>query len=119
MNVDVELALFEADHGDPAAAVREARRGWAARRSIHAADALAWALYRDGRSEAASPFARAALRLGTLDASLHYHAGMIALANGDRDGAADHLSTALELNPRFSILQADDAARVLDRLERG
>ena len=51
MNVDMELALFDADHGsDAAATVRRARAAYAARPGIYAADALAWALYRAGRA---------------------------------------------------------------------
>ena len=68
VNVDVELALFEADHGEPVAALDDARAGWRSRRSIHAADALAWALYRNGRSRTAARLERQALRLGTQDA---------------------------------------------------
>jgi Flp pilus assembly protein TadD len=117
VNVDVELALFEADHGDPALAVREARRGWKARRSIHAADALAWALYRDGRGAEAERYARAALRLGTADASIHFHAGMIALGIGDGAEAERLLGAALRINPWFSIAQAPVAERALARLE--
>jgi tetratricopeptide (TPR) repeat protein len=116
VNVEVELAVFEADHGDPAVALRQARAGWASRHSIHAADALAWALYRAGSPEEALPYARLALRLGTADAAIHFHAGMIALAAGETDAARDHLETALAINPRFSILQAPVAARILDRL---
>ncbi|MDP9184765.1 MAG: tetratricopeptide repeat protein [Actinomycetota bacterium] len=53
VNVDVEQAVFEADHGDPPTALSDARAGWQARKSIGAADALAWALYRDGRYRSA------------------------------------------------------------------
>ena len=54
----MELALFEADHGDPARAVAMARAAYSRRPTIHAADAPAWALHRAGHDAAA---ARAAL----------------------------------------------------------
>ena len=44
VNVDVELALFEADHGDPARAVELARAAWRAAPGVRSADALSWAL---------------------------------------------------------------------------
>jgi len=54
-----------------------------------------------------------ALRLGTRDARLFYHAGMIAQAAGDRSGAREYLKQALALNPQFDPMQATIAKRVL------
>jgi tetratricopeptide (TPR) repeat protein len=116
VNVDVEQAVFEADHGDPATAVSDARAGWDARHSVGAADALGWALYRAGRYGAAARSARFALHLGTRDATYLFHAGMIAEGLG-RDGIARRdLSRALAINPHFSILGAPLAERTLQRL---
>ena len=66
VDTDVELAVFEADHGDPRRAVALARRGYAAAPSARAADALGWALTRAGDPRAGLPVrARgAAARLG-------------------------------------------------------
>jgi tetratricopeptide (TPR) repeat protein len=116
VNVDVEQALFEADHGDASTALADARAGWAARTSIGAADALAWSLYRDGRYRSAARFERFALHLGTLDAAYRYHAGMIALALHDDATARRDLSAALATNPHFSILGSRVAERTLARL---
>lgn len=117
MAVDLEMALFEADHGgDPAATVALARRAYADRPSIHSADTLAWALYRAGRLDEARLYSHEALRLGTRDALLHYHAGMIALAAGDQAVAREHLDTALSINPYFSLSHAPAARAALDQL---
>jgi tetratricopeptide (TPR) repeat protein len=116
VNVDLEAALFEADHGDPKAALEAARQEWSRRHSIHVADAMAWALHVNGRDRAASRFADLALRLGTRDALLRYHAGMIALALGDRAEAAELLSGALEIDPGFSPLHAPLAERALSSI---
>ena len=119
VNVDLELALFDADHGDPEGALAAARAEWARRQSVHVADAYAWALYANGRYQRASTFAERALALGTRSALFLFHAGMIRLELGDEVGARRYLSDAVATNPNFSILHAADAGRVLARLETG
>ena len=116
MAVDMELALFEADYGDSQTALQLARQAYAARPNIHAADVLAWALHRNGQDAEAQPYSAESLRLGTQDALLYYHAGVIAQALGQTDAARQHLQSALEINPAFSILYADDARQRLDTL---
>jgi tetratricopeptide (TPR) repeat protein len=111
---DMELALFAADHGgDAAATVQLARAAYAVRPSIHAADVLAWALYRAGQFQEAQRFSQRALRLGTQDALMHFHAGMIAQALGDYAQGREDLARALAINPHFSIRYADEARRAL------
>ena len=116
VNTDLELALFDADHGRPAAALRAARAEWQRRSSVHVADALAWALLANDRPDEAWTYAERALSLGTRNASFLFHAGMIRLALGDRDGARSYLVDALATNPHFSIQHADEAAATLERL---
>jgi tetratricopeptide (TPR) repeat protein len=117
VDVDMELALFEADHGkDAAATVARARTAYAHRPSIYAADALAWALYSAGQYDEAARYSVESLRLGTRDANLHYHAGMIARARGDEAAAREHLETALAINPYFSLLRAPLARKALEEL---
>ncbi len=116
-DLDVELALFEADHGAvDDAAVARVRAAYARRPSIHAADALAWTLYRVGRPAEAEPYAREALRLGTKDPLKLYHAAMIARALGQNDQARAWLAQALALNPHFSVLHAAEAQQALTAL---
>jgi len=116
VNVDLEEALFDADNGRPKRALSVARAEYDRRRSVHVADALAWALYANGEYEAAYRYALEALRLGTRSALFHFHAGMIA-AELDRTGdAIDHLSAALEINPHFSFRHGPVATRVLEDL---
>ncbi|MGH2774281.1 MAG: tetratricopeptide repeat protein [Actinomycetota bacterium] len=117
VNVDLEQALFDADHGRAEDALRVARAEYERRRSVHVADALAWALHANGDYETAARFSREALRLGTRSALFHYHAGMIAMKLGRRAGAIEHLSTSLEINPHFSFLHAPLARRTLGDLK--
>lgn len=79
-------------------------------------DTFAWACLKAGRLEEARRSIRRALAIGMPEASLHYHAGLIARALGDLPEARSQLSRALSLNPRFGILQAPHAVRVLNEL---
>ena len=58
-----------------------------------------------------------ALRMGTRDARLFYHAGMIHAALDRPDDARMYLRRALALNPHFDLLHAAQAERALARLE--
>ena len=94
VNADVELALFEADHGSPRRAVALGRRAWAAAPSVRSADALGWALHRAGRTRAALGWARRALALGSRDPAFLTHAGLIARSAGRPRLAARWLAGA-------------------------
>jgi Tfp pilus assembly protein PilF len=84
---------------------------------IYAADVLAWALYHNGRAGEARVYMEEALRLGTRDARLYYHAGMIALAQGEQAEAREYLARALAINPYFSPLEAARATVALATLD--
>jgi hypothetical protein len=79
---DLTWAEFEADHGDPARAVRHARAEYARNPNLTAADALAWALYRAGRPRAALPHAERATSTGWRNPLLHHHRAEIERALG-------------------------------------
>lgn len=113
---DLEMALFLADHGDAQEAVRRARTAYAQRPSIKGAEVLAWALSQAGQHSEAQTLIAQAMRLGTKDASLWYHAGMIAQRNGDIAQAKTLLQAALDLNPYFSPLYAERARQMLAQL---
>ena len=78
VNVDLEIALFDVDHGirlpETVALARMAR---AERPSIDGDDLLAWALARNGRCTEAQQYSRLALQLGTQDAAKFFHRGVI------------------------------------------
>jgi tetratricopeptide (TPR) repeat protein len=111
------VALFLADVNrqvDQALALAE--QDFNVRQDIYACDTLAWALYRNGKLAEADAAAQQALRLGTRDATLHFHAGMIAHDLGRHDDARRLLAQALEINPQFSLRHAELARRTLDSL---
>jgi tetratricopeptide (TPR) repeat protein len=114
--VDVDLAVFEADHGDPAVALGYAMAAHEATPTVRAADTVAWALHRLGRDADAAPFVAEALRLGSIDPALRYHAGAIETALGDTKAARRDLELALKLDPGFSAVGAAEARRLLATL---
>jgi tetratricopeptide (TPR) repeat protein len=114
--VDVDLALLEADHGDPAAAIRYAEAGYAATPTIRAADAVGWALHRLGRDREAAKHSNEALRLGSIDPILRYHAGAIEASLGEVAAARRDLELALRTDPGFSATGAAEASRILAAL---
>lgn len=115
-----EWSLFLLDHGRDVAQVAErARAELAERGDVYGHDLMAWALFRSGRAAEARTHAAQALRLGTRDPLLFFHAGMIERAAGDDEAARRHLRQALELNPRFHPRHARTARAVLDSIPGG
>ena len=115
-----QLALFWADHDmrlDEALEVM--RRERSVRADIYTSDALAWCLYKKGQTLEAKREIDSALRLGTRDAAILYHAGMIYRALGDYRIGGKYLKQALAINPFFQVLQAEVARQTLDTLPRG
>jgi tetratricopeptide (TPR) repeat protein len=108
------LVLFLADHNlkaDQAYALARKEYEW--RRDVYGADALAWASLKAGKIDEAQAAMKEALRLGTEDARLFYHAGMIARAAGDRSAATEFLRRAIKLNPHFDPWQSRIAREAL------
>jgi tetratricopeptide (TPR) repeat protein len=115
--VDLEMARFEADHGDPARALSLARKAYRTRPTVHAADTLGWALFRSGRPGTALPRIEEALRLRSLDPVLHHHAAAIFFANGQANRAADELGVALAHRFTLSPPQLEEALTLAAELE--
>jgi tetratricopeptide (TPR) repeat protein len=109
---DLDVALFDADHGIGLPhALELARRGYAERPSIVGDDVLAWALARNGRCKEAVRWSDRALRLGTEDPLKLFHRGWIAACLGDRAEERTYYERALALNPDFSVLWASTARK--------
>lgn len=112
-------SLFLLDHNREVPRVLEkVREEIQMRRDIYGYDLLAWALHQSGDDQAArDPMARA-LSLGTRDAMLFYHAGMIARGLGENGLARAYLRTALKVNPYWDPFQPDRARSLLVSLGR-
>jgi tetratricopeptide (TPR) repeat protein len=112
-----DVSLFLSNHDrSPQRALELAEADLEARHDSGAYDTLAWALYRNGRFEEAREASDRALGMGTSDAAAHFHAGVISLALGDQARGVDEIQTALEKNPFFNALLAEEARETLDGL---
>ena len=92
-----DLALFYADHDiklDEALAL--AHKEFEVRHDIYTWDALAWALYKNGKYQEASDAIENALRPGARDALLFFHAGMIAGRLGQNALAKERLQAGAQ-----------------------
>lgn len=117
---DLVLGRLEADHGDAGAAVRRLRAEYRQRPSAAVADALGWALHRDGEHDEALRYAVRATegeQGGGVRSALHvFHRGMIERALERYGPARRHLREALRINPYFSPLRVPQARAALARL---
>ena len=114
-----ELARYYADHDiNLNKALELASAEVEVRKDIYGYDTLAWVLFKNGRLDEAAKAMAEALRLGTQDADLYYHAGMIHYGLGEYEKAREYLDQALALNPQFSVLQAGVARATRDNLVR-
>jgi tetratricopeptide (TPR) repeat protein len=117
VDTNLETASFAADHGtDLEAGLSAARAEWRTRQSVTVADALAWALYADGRPREALTYAKRSLALGTMNAAFLFHKGMIERDLGMTGAARADLARALHTNPNFSFLWAERARAALHQL---
>ncbi len=111
------LAVFYANHDiKPLEAYTQVEKEFETRKDIYGADALAWTALKAGKLTEAQTAIKTALKLGTKDAKIFYHAGMIAQASGDSKTAKNYLEQALTLNPQFDPIQSLNAKKVLTQL---
>ena len=109
-----ELALFYADHDrELPRALELAKKELEIRHDLYTHDAVAWTLYKNGRTAEAMQEMNKALQPSTQDALLMYHAGVIERHSGNETKAREYLQRALEINPNFHIFYADDARTLL------
>ncbi len=113
---DRQLAVIYADHNfHVERAYSWVVEDYSKRKDVYGADALAWTAFKAGKVDEARKIMAHALRLGTRDARLYYHAGVIEKAF-NKEAARRYLSQALEINPHFDPLQSEECRRLLKEL---
>jgi tetratricopeptide (TPR) repeat protein len=124
-NVEIEkswrhLIYYWLDHSkNLAEALTRARQEREHRKDIFTCDMLAWSLYKNGQMVEARSSIDEALRLGTRDARINYHAGMIYSALGLSASGAKYLQRALAIDPAFDVLQSETAKQTLKKVLTG
>ncbi|WP_237773400.1 tetratricopeptide repeat protein [Streptomyces luteocolor] len=116
VNNERVLGLFEADHGDPDAAVERLTAEYERHGSPETADALGWALHRAGDGEGGLKLVTKAMDKGPRSALFAFHRGQIERELGYYGAARRHLGEALRINPYFSPLGVPVAKAALEAL---
>ena len=112
-------SLFLLDHDREIPTVlAKVREELVTRRDIYGYDLLAWALHKSGKDADAREAMTQALALGTRDAMLFYHAGIIERALRHDAAARAWLDAALSVNPYWHPTQPAAARAILDSLSR-
>ena len=117
-NVDKEFAVFCADHGiELEKALTRARRDYERRpNNIEALDAYAWTLFKNGKANEAQPLIEQAMRLGTRNVGMKYHATMIYKTVGDAAKATTLLREISDMNPQSKIIYTHDVKNAIAEL---
>ncbi|HEX7295604.1 MAG TPA: tetratricopeptide repeat protein [Pyrinomonadaceae bacterium] len=90
-----------------------ARREYELRKDIFTCDSLAWALFKNGNVSEAKKTISEALRTGSRDARINYHAGVIYRSLKMRDKAARYLRLGAAMNSAFDPVQNESAKKLL------
>jgi tetratricopeptide (TPR) repeat protein len=119
-NIDREFALYCANHqirlGE---ALQRAKRDYERRpNNIDALDTYAWTLFSNGNAKDAVPYIERAMKLGTRRADLHYHAGKIYQATGQKPKAIAELNEAFQQSLYVNPLYRQSARTALDSMNR-
>ena len=118
VDVDLEVAVFEADHKPSETLLAKTRRAAAARPGLAGHDALAWVLYRLAKHAEANTEIAKVVAMGDRDPIYRYHAAAIALAAGDKTGARKQLDVFLQGNTRVAGITPAELAVLAKALGR-
>ena len=117
-NINREYAMLCANHEHNLPEALERAKTEYDRRpnNIDVLDTYAWALYKNGKASEAVPFVERAMRLNTESSALHYRAGMIYYAAGQREKGFAYLKRSLNENPFVHVLYVDSARKMISSL---
>jgi tetratricopeptide (TPR) repeat protein len=111
-------SLFLLDHNMRVPEVLKNVQGeLVSRKDIYGYDLLAWALHKSGRDAEARAAMKSALKLGTQDAMLFYHAGMIEHSLANDIAAKAYLERALAVNAYFHPTQPAEVRALLGTMK--
>jgi tetratricopeptide (TPR) repeat protein len=110
-----ELAMFYADHERKLTSATElAHREFEVRHDLYTQDALAWTLFKSGKTTDALNAARVIENYKVQDPILLYHLATIYESAGEKEKSRSYFKAALAVNPQFHIFYADQARELLN-----
>ncbi|HEY1655082.1 MAG TPA: tetratricopeptide repeat protein [Candidatus Tumulicola sp.] len=114
------LAVYYAEHHEHLREALAAARSDIAKRGdeIYADDTMGWVLAAMGQWGHARTYTERAVRYGTADPELQYHAGVVAWHTNHVAEARRRLKAALSIDPQFHPVYADYARTLLGEGER-
>ena len=112
----MEMARFYADHDRKLPEALKLMEEHGQSGNPFEADTFAWVCFKNGDQSKSIEYIKTALKKARPDAEIHYHAGKIAAAAGDRVSAEKHFQQALGQNPNFSLTQAPLALKAIKEL---
>jgi tetratricopeptide (TPR) repeat protein len=114
-----ELAMFYADHDRKLTSASElAQREFEVRHDLYTQDALAWTLFKSGKTKDALNAAQVVENFKVQDPILLYHLAAIYESVGEKEKSHSYFKAALAINPQFHIFYADQARELLNSLAR-
>ena len=114
---EMQIAQFYADHDMKLPeALKIAEEEYRTRKSVYAADTLAWCYYKNNRLPEAKKMSDVAVSRKTPEALFLYHQGMIASKSGDISTAKQKLYEAVSLSSNFHPISARTAEAEIHRL---
>lgn len=114
-----ELVLYYTDNDIKLdRALKLAKKDSADTEDIYAFDTLAWAYYKTGNIDEARDAINKSLRMGTKDAVLYYHAGMIYYKLNKSEEAEKYFRLVLETNPFFDKDAVKNVRYTLGELDK-
>ena len=115
-----ERAMFLLNHDlQPELALQLAQQDLKIRRDIYSYDTLAWAYYKNGKYQQAWEASQQAIALGTQDAQLFLHAGLIQSKLNQTDKAQALFETAQRIDPNFLCLESEQTRSLVAKIEKG
>ncbi len=118
VDVDLDIAVYQADRKPTAALLTSTKRAAARRPGVAGHDALAWVFHRLGKNHEARTEIQKAIAIGDRDPLYRFHAAVIAAANADYSTATKQLDLVLNSNPRATGIPPGDLATLASQLKR-
>ncbi len=116
VDIDLEMAVYEANQRPTVQLVSSTRRALAKRPSVAGHDAMAWVLYRTGHHREAAKEMAVVTGLGDRDPVFRFHAAVIALADGQTASAKQNFAIVLAGNPRAAGIDQTELATLARQL---